>query len=315
MEKAIILGASSILGLWAAVKSKQSRTNAEEQRTNNLYDPTTSVANAWPQSTPPSTTPQQHRHQSRIAAANILVHSILAIILIASSQHIKPGSLFSQKVTDVIWLQYVSTICIASLGVHSIAALYFSHQSHSHNRRQQHPHHKPTANGGPRTAPLMVGGPTRRVHDLSALNGIWLKDRSLSDSMDAALDLIELHGIVRMAVNLVKGLEIHTTPGEFRFSVLSGVLWFKITERYPLDGEVRKHRRRDLRGGGSFGRVEPAPSGGIYCSNRFSEPLAGSVSEHFYCPLPNLLHVDTVLTVRGKSVSYRQVYHKKDHTN
>ena len=32
-------------------------------------------------------------------------------------------------------------------------------------------------------------------------------------------------------------------------AVLSGILWFKVVERYPLDGSPRSHKRRDLRRG------------------------------------------------------------------
>ena len=39
--------------------------------------------------------------------------------------------------------------------------------------------------------------------------------------------------------------------GQFTMSVLSGILWFKVTERYPLDGAPVQCRRRDLRRGGS----------------------------------------------------------------
>lgn len=37
--------------------------------------------------------------------------------------------------------------------------------------------------------------------------------------------------------------------GEFEWSLLSGLLWFKVTERYPLSGEERSWKRRDMRRG------------------------------------------------------------------
>jgi hypothetical protein len=37
---------------------------------------------------------------------------------------------------------------------------------------------------------------------------------------------------------------------QFQMSVLSGILWFKVTERYPLSGQPVQWRRRDLRRGG-----------------------------------------------------------------
>lgn len=36
---------------------------------------------------------------------------------------------------------------------------------------------------------------------------------------------------------------------QFQMSVLSGILWFKVTERYPLSGQPVQWRRRDLRRG------------------------------------------------------------------
>ena len=83
-----------------------------------------------------------------------------------------------------------------------------------------------------------------------------------------------------MAIGLIKGVDLKAHPtreGVFAIDVLSGVLWFKIKERYDLqcshvvvvegvdgectststsggrEGRERKHRRRDFRGGGSLG--------------------------------------------------------------
>ncbi|GFH26855.1 uncharacterized protein HaLaN_25074, partial [Haematococcus lacustris] len=45
------------------------------------------------------------------------------------------------------------------------------------------------------------------------VTGRWIKDRSLSDPMGPALDLMQLGGVIRQAVKLVRGLDIHTSPG------------------------------------------------------------------------------------------------------
>ena len=58
---------------------------------------------------------------------------------------------------------------------------------------------------------------------------------------------------------LIKGVQVDldTASQQFTMLVLSGIFWFKVTERYPLDGSSRQYRRRDLRrgavGGGAGG--------------------------------------------------------------
>ena len=106
------------------------------------------------------------------------------------------------------------------------------------------------------------------------------QDKAASSSMDAALDLTEIHGLLRKAICLMKGCEISFDNGEFVFAVTSVVPWFKVrlpwvlviatcrllaaaqcinivfaclvlqvVERYPMTGESRQWRRRDLRKG------------------------------------------------------------------
>lgn len=97
--------------------------------------------------------------------------------------------------------------------------------------------------------------------------------------MDAALDLTEIHGLLRKAICLMKGCEITFDNGDFVFAVTSVIPWFKVrlpwapviatlrrlvaaaqcihldcsalqvVERYPMTGESRQWRRRDLRKG------------------------------------------------------------------
>ena len=56
-----------------------------------------------------------------------------------------------------------------------------------------------------------------------------LQDRAASSSMDAALDLAEIGGILRKAIHLLKGCEISLDNGEFTFAVTSILPWFKVT--------------------------------------------------------------------------------------
>ncbi len=55
-----------------------------------------------------------------------------------------------------------------------------------------------------------------------------LQDKEASSSMNAALDLAEIHGLLRKAICLLKGCEIRLDNGEFTFAVTSVVPWFKV---------------------------------------------------------------------------------------
>jgi hypothetical protein len=77
-----------------------------------------------------------------------------------------------------------------------------------------------------------------------------MKDKEASDSMDPVCDLMQLPRLLRMAVGLIKGVEILSDPNDsFQLNVLSGIMWFKIKEKYRLNGEETRHRRRDFRRG------------------------------------------------------------------
>ncbi|KAG1668775.1 hypothetical protein FOA52_006028 [Chlamydomonas sp. UWO 241] len=101
------------------------------------------------------------------------------------------------------------------------------------------------------------------------LAGVWLKDTVCSDSMDGACDAMHLHGIIRSAVRLVRGIELRPgaptstvgaggggdaiNPNHGRpvldLAVFSVLPWFKVRERYEVGGEPSFHARRDLRRG------------------------------------------------------------------
>lgn len=68
--------------------------------------------------------------------------------------------------------------------------------------------------------------------------------------------------------------------GEFEMSVLSGILWFKVTERYPLDGGERSFKRRDMRRGARL-LVVDGPTGSLPGARQQRAPhrsAAGSAS-------------------------------------
>lgn len=61
-----------------------------------------------------------------------------------------------------------------------------------------------------------------------------VQDKDRSDSMDPACDAAKMHGLLRRAVALMKGLEITLTPRGFTFAVISVIPVLKISERCAL---------------------------------------------------------------------------------
>lgn len=143
------------------------------------------------------------------------------------------------------------------------------------------------------------------------LSGVWLKDKAASDSMEEAMDATQLNFVLRRAIKLIKGVEIQQTPTDFKFSVLSGILWFKVTETYPMDGSIMRYKRRDLRPGQHRGWVTRTREGHICIKVEWDDPLGGRGSDVFYSPREGTLHADTVLYINGRKVTYRTVYHKQ----
>lgn len=80
------------------------------------------------------------------------------------------------------------------------------------------------------------------------MSAVALQDTAASDSMEAAMRLIHLNGMMRTAVRLIRGVKIGLDEQHFHFGVFSVISWFKIYEHYTL-GEVCLNRRRDLRRG------------------------------------------------------------------
>ena len=58
-----------------------------------------------------------------------------------------------------------------------------------------------------------------------------LQDKGASSSMEAAMDLMQLNGIIRRAINLVTGAQIHVDETMFEFAVTSIIPGFKVNSR------------------------------------------------------------------------------------
>ena len=94
-----------------------------------------------------------------------------------------------------------------------------------------------------------------RIHFLRRLEGTYTRNNSKSDTLEGICNLMRLNWFVRRAVLLVRGIEIVYDPvlDEVKFDIFSVIPWFRITERYPLEGDPKKYRRRDMRSGTNEG--------------------------------------------------------------
>ena len=160
----------------------------------------------------------------------------------------------------------------------------------------------PAPTGAPLTADAGAHPP--------GVQGRWLKDRTASDPMDAACDLVRMHYLVRQGVRLVKGMAFQVTPRQLCLQVFSEIPVLKIRERYPLvPGETSQNRRRDMRLGGV--RASGRARGTHYeLRYEFGAPYGG-VGTDLVVPVgPQELHVYSVVAVAGREVFYRQVYRR-----
>ena len=153
----------------------------------------------------------------------------------------------------------------------------------------------------------------------AAFEGRWVKDAAASDSMTPALDAVNLHGLVRRAVHLMRGVDLRvlSPPGSFQFSVFSALPWFKVTERYILGGPPLRHRRRDLRRGGATGSASLAPPAKpgalprLVIDLAWGPPYAGSERDTYELTGPDSLAVTSEMEVGSVLISYVARYKRK----
>lgn len=319
-QKSILLGASAAVWIFGALHSRASRNNLRRRRRSSSSSRitlentshTSDLIETIPQQTnleKPSRSPQRSQHKSNTNIA-LLIHGLIAIALVFASKYIKP-----QIYEDETWKQHLGSACIVTLLLHALinVAIGSSRTSSQSSTVSTDP----------------VEGSARKDDDLykhriQLLNGNWLKNKDQSDSMDAVCDLMNMHAVIRLAINLIKGVDLSIVPSDtsplshmdFRLSVLSGILWFKINENFPLNAaEEVRHSRRDFRRGFSYGKAKESRNNGgsVEIFHRFEGAMAGSMHETMYCPEDDVLYVDTTVTVdeTRQSVVYRQVYHRR----
>ncbi|EFN57071.1 hypothetical protein CHLNCDRAFT_143825 [Chlorella variabilis] len=245
------------------------------------------------------------------AYALLLLQALLSVAAVLWADRLRPATYTSQE-----WQQLAAAAAVGAsvlaLAAHTAFALL------RHGRR----HRRAAAGAVTAAAAPAARRAVQSVVPLQDVSGTWIKDRAASDSMEPACDAMRLGGLVRTAIRhappaattpaclslhtlpavLIRGVEVRLDGGQFTMSVLSGILWFKVTERYPLDGAPVQCRRRDLRRGGHTGRVERCPAtGSVVLRLEWGEPLGGT----------DVLHVRTDLLIGGQAVSYTQVYRRK----
>uniref|UniRef100_A0A383VSN2 Uncharacterized protein n=1 Tax=Tetradesmus obliquus TaxID=3088 RepID=A0A383VSN2_TETOB len=142
-------------------------------------------------------------------------------------------------------------------------------------------------------------------------SGTWIKDKEASDSMSDAITLMGLSGLMRQAIKLVKGITLSQDDASFSMAVFSVLSWFKVNEKYALDGSTSSCRRRDFRRGGHKGRVEVAAPDRLQLHLQWDDPYGGTGLDEFVMPSPDVLHVTSTVTVNGQTCKWRQVYNKK----
>jgi hypothetical protein len=176
----------------------------------------------------------QSRHLG-IGGAPLLIHGLLSLIILYTLP-------YWQSINAYLQSAYQETIAftlVAFLTLHILIA--FISPTFFPSRHLQLASTVITADASTGIA---------RPESILELNGVWTKDKEESDSMDPVCDLMQLPRLIRLAVGMISGVEIITDPTDsFQLNVLSGIMWFKIKEKYRLSGEEARHRRRDFRGG------------------------------------------------------------------
>ena len=128
--------------------------------------------------------------------------------------------------------------------------------------------------------------------------------------MEPALDAMQVTGITRRAIALVKGVTLRVDAASFELAVFSALPLLKVKERYPLSGDAVEHRRRDLRRGTAAGRTTVRPDGRVQTVLLWRDPCAGACVD-VYSVRGDVLSVVTTIKVGGRSVRYRTVYDRK----
>lgn len=154
-------------------------------------------------------------------------------------------------------------------------------------------------------------GPPSTARPNPLLSGTWHKVDDLSDSQDAAADILKIGGFARQAMKMFKGMEFLINDTHLQSTALTKLPFFKAPqEMYALDGSISSYNRRDMRKGKFIGYVKVQECGGLNLYYQFGEPLAGRCVDEIRLANENELHITTHLTVGEETCAYRVVYHR-----
>eukprot|EP00210_Caulerpa_lentillifera_P000992 g955.t1 len=141
------------------------------------------------------------------------------------------------------------------------------------------------------------------------LNGKWIKNAKLSDDTHALYEFVNLPWLLRKGERFFRYLELEKSDTEFRRTVNAGG-FLNVSEVYPMNGDVKKLKRRDLRTGTMDGKVERLPEG-LKTVVTWDEPYGLSMQETFCLSEDaNQLTVYTkaIRPTTGKSLDMKQVF-------
>ena len=338
MSKLVALGLTAIGATLAAKQSRnryRSQRKKRRRRSNDWHDAVDTQSDV--QGDLPSERTASNLEEGEVKSAEaipffspllLLSHAAITLIIV----YVFP------------WMAYAMEASVLSLAFHIVFVVFLKMLINLQIRRTRRmgrgPSHGKQRKDDTEKCPLV----TEAMRDsIRALNGVWLKDKDLSDDMSPVFDLMKMSVMLRTAIGHITGVEINAIPpsdkadddsdagdsssldrpresyerGIYSFSVLTGILWFKIREKYILDGlTVVCHKRRDRRRGGAFAIAFPSADGGIEVKTAFGHPLKGTMHERIFSPVEGILHIETtVSTDENGSVSYRQVYRKRVQKN
>ena len=141
---------------------------------------------------------------------------------------------------------------------------------------------------------------------------MWKKIPELSDvaGYGRCLDLMGVGGIQKSTALMIDGMEVQHTQDKFAVFYLTIVPYFKVTEGYEFDKEV-KLGRRDLRSGHQTASARQS-SERVIIDLQWGSPHAGSGHEEYWLNSDGQLCAESSVTVNGQTSTTLQVYARQN---
>ncbi|KAL3146264.1 hypothetical protein ABBQ32_002965 [Trebouxia sp. C0010 RCD-2024] len=168
---------------------------------------------------------------------------------------------------------------------------------------------------GPIDLQSLIGRPLSATQAIeqqthAELSGRWQKDKSQSDSMQKACDVVQLKWVLRRALAVLNTLEIEDTPDYLRTVIKAGGI-MDVVEQYPWNGQERQHSRRDKRGGHHHGKVVRTERGPAI-RVRWADPFGGTCQDTFDMSEDGqqLTQITEMVMNTGEICNYKTVYRR-----